>query len=164
VARLEHDVLEAVLQAPDVVPASFDTLDGDAFQTPEFRAIHDAVRAAGGVGAAATVGGPAKWLEQVRDSAAGVVAGMVTELAVTPLPISEGTSSSGIPGEEVDRRRDYVEGVVARLMEVVVGRQIGEVRARLGRLGATGDASEQAELQLRMQALDAQRRNLRRDS
>ncbi|MDR1427082.1 MAG: DNA primase [Bifidobacteriaceae bacterium] len=163
IARLEYGVLMAVLQAPEVVPEAFDQLGGDAFLTPEFRAIHDAIRAAGGVAAARRECGPGQWLERVRASAASVVAGRVTELAVTPMPISDGPASAAIPGEEVDKRRDYAEGVVSRLMEAVIGRELGELRARLGRLAATGDVDESRVLLERSQLLEEERRRLREE-
>jgi DNA primase len=153
----------AVIQAPEAVPEGFDTLEADAFTVPEFRAIHDAIRAAGGVASAREGAGPAQWVDRVRDAAASVVAGRVTELAVAPLPITEAPASATIPGEETDKRRDYVRGVVARLREAVVTRQIAQLRAQMGRLSATGDVGEQHAVLERLQALEEERRTLRQE-
>jgi DNA primase len=163
VSKLEYGVLMAVLQAPEVAPGAFDTLEGDAFLVPEYRAVHDAIRAAGGVATADGPGGPVKWLERVREAAPSVVSSLVTEMAVVPLPITQ-SPAAAIPGEDVDKRRDYVHGMVARLMEAVVVRQIGDLRSRLGRMTATGDAAEQGLLLERLQALEAERRQWRFDT
>jgi DNA primase len=177
IARLEYEVLVAVLQAPDAVPPAFDSLDGEVFQIPEYRAVHDAIRAAGGVAAVggygatggmvvgdgAAGGAGARWLLRVREAAPSVVAGLVTQMAVEPLPVTEVPASAAVPGEEVDRRRDYVRGVVARLMEAALVRQIAEVRGRLGRLAALGAQDEQQSLLARLQTLDAERRALREE-
>jgi DNA primase len=156
--------LTAVLQAPDAVPADFDRLGPDAFLAPEFRAIYDAIRSVGGVAGVTAAGGNARWLEKVRAATPSVVEGRVTAMAVTPLPITDAPPSSVIPGEEVDKRRDYVTGVVARLTEVVVGREIAELRARLGGLGISGGQDETAALLERLQTLEARRRVLRGDN
>jgi DNA primase len=52
---------------------------------PAHRAVHDAIRAAGGI-AVATAVTPQAWLEKVRGNAPGPVSDLVTELAVSPLP------------------------------------------------------------------------------
>ncbi|MDR2378084.1 MAG: toprim domain-containing protein, partial [Bifidobacteriaceae bacterium] len=132
VGRSEHDALAAVLQLPAAVPPQFDDLAGDVFQVPELRAVHDAIRAAGGVKAAQGPGGAAAWLGQVRDFAAPPVVGVVLALAVEPLPVREG-------GEA-----DYVAGVIGGLLQLGITRRLGELRSRLGRLDAAGDADGRA--------------------
>ncbi|MDR0594633.1 MAG: toprim domain-containing protein, partial [Bifidobacteriaceae bacterium] len=133
VGRAEHDALAAVLQLPKLVAPEFDDLGGDVFQVPELRAVHDAVRAAGGVRAAQGEGAdPAAWAAEVRELAAPPVAGVVTALAVEALPVREG-------GEA-----EYVTGVVRGLMQLGITRQLGELRARLGRQDAAGDAEGRA--------------------
>jgi DNA primase len=130
VGRSEHDALAAALQFPGLIPPEFDRLAGDTFQTPQLRAVHDAIRAVGGVAAA---GGPeadwGPWMAAVRDMAAGPVAGVVTALAVETLPVREG-------GEA-----DYAAGVVAGLELLGITRRLGELQAKLGRMDATGDAA-----------------------
>ena len=56
VANLERQALEVVLQQPLLVPTDFDSLAADAFAVPAFRAVHEAIRAAGGVAAAGAAG------------------------------------------------------------------------------------------------------------
>jgi DNA primase len=128
VARSEHDALAAVLQFPVLVPPQFDDLGGDVFQVPEFRAVHDAIRAAGGVRAVTSLEeNPGAWVARVRELAAPPVAGVVTALAVEALPLREG-------GEA-----DYANGVVAGLLQLGITRRLGELRSQLGRFEALGD-------------------------
>lgn len=128
VVQTERQVLAAVLQYPHLAPAEFDDLDGNTFQVPWLRAVHDAVRAAGGVRAARA--DAAAWVAQVRDFAAGPVQGMVTSLAVEALPLSEGQEET------------YVRGVIGGLLELAVTRQLAELTAKLGRMDA--DTSPEA--------------------
>ncbi|MDR1188669.1 MAG: DNA primase [Bifidobacteriaceae bacterium] len=152
VGRSEHDALAAVLQLPGLVPAQFDDLPGDVFQVPELRAVHDAVRAAGGVGAARAEGSdPAAWMAEVRDLAAPPVAGVVTALAVETLPIREG-------GEA-----EYVVGVVRGLLQLGMTRRLGELRAKLGRQDAAGDAEGKAATLMQINELMRERGALRAD-
>ncbi|WP_087510394.1 DNA primase, partial [Cellulomonas iranensis] len=51
VAQVERTALEVVLQHPTLVPPDFDALAPDACTAPAYRAVHEAVRAAGGVSA-----------------------------------------------------------------------------------------------------------------
>jgi DNA primase len=152
VGRSEHDALAAVLQFPGLIPAEFDELGGDVFQVPELRAVHDAIRAAGGVGAA---GGPdgdwGQWMAAVRDLAAGPVAGVVTALAVEALPISQGGAA------------DYARGVVGGLVQLGMTRRLGELRAKLGGYEAVGDQAARDQALAEINALMVRRDQLRSD-
>ncbi|HWJ85412.1 MAG TPA: DNA primase, partial [Cellulomonas sp.] len=89
VAQTERTALEVVLQQPHLVPAEFDELAADAFSAPAYRAVHEAIRAAGGLAVAQplSAGGDATaWVGAVIEQAAAAVAPLVTELAVAPLP------------------------------------------------------------------------------
>jgi DNA primase len=121
VARVERAALAAVLQRPDLAPGDFDQLGGDVFQTPALRAVHDAVRAAGGVKAGA--GDPRAWLAAVRQQAARPALDTLTWLAVEPLPVGE---------EDVAR---YVAGAADALSETALTRRIGGLVARVGQIG-----------------------------
>ena len=119
VTRLERQVLEVALQLPVAAAASgFDDLPADAFAVPAHRAVHDAIRAAGG----AASGRSAQWAETVLEAAAGAVAPLVTELAVAPLP-EDRESALGA----------YAAGVVAALAEAALTRQIADSRSALQR-------------------------------
>ncbi len=146
VAMLERQVLEAVLQNPTAPGAAvFDELDADAFTVPALRAVHEAVRAAGGVAAAAE---PATWLETVREEAASTVVPLVAELAVTPLPEDRPDAIDG-----------YVAGVVRRLAELGLTRRIADARGRLQRMAADDEGYAAAFADLI--ALEGRRRALR---
>ncbi|MCG2799661.1 MAG: DNA primase, partial [Cellulomonas sp.] len=121
VASLERTALEAVLQRPDLVPEQFDELASDTFAAPAHRAVHEAVRAAGGV---ATGHGldAAAWVAAVAEEAAEPVRSLVTELAVAPMP-----------ADREEAMAEYVRGVTNRLVEIGFTRRIADLRGRLQR-------------------------------
>src|SRR5450830_1441912 len=151
VARLQRNVLEAVLQHPGMVDAAvFDALPAEAFSVPALRAVHEAIRAAGGAGAVAEAGGENAWLERVREEAAGPVGGLVTELAVTPLP-----------EDRPDALEDYVRGVVSGLVDLGLTRQVADARGRLQRMDPEKDADAYQAAFAELVALEGTRRALR---
>ena len=132
VVRTEREALECLLQVPRLVPAAdVDALPGDAFTVPVHRAVHDAIRAAGGLAVAAAVPSQA-WISAVRENAPEPVAGFVTELAVAPLPAQSEEALAG-----------YATGVVLRVAELELTRRIGELKSRVQRLGS-GEEAQQA--------------------
>ncbi|MDQ0426697.1 MULTISPECIES: DNA primase [Cellulomonas] len=153
VAQVERTALEVVLQHPTLVPPDFDALAPDACTAPAYRAVHEAVRAAGGVSAAADLvarGGEAAWVGAVLEEAAEPVRPLLTEMSVAPLPEDRPES---LPG--------YVRGVVMRLVDIGYTRRIADVRGRLQRLDAAADAGEQRALLGELLELEARRRSLR---
>ena len=130
-------MLVAVLQLPEhALEAGFDDLGAETFAVPAHRAVHDAIRAAGGVGAygalveqlnargagaAASTQAASQWAESVLETA-GPVAPMVTELAVAPLP-----------EDRPDAVGAWARGVLVALIRLGLNRQIGEMKARLQR-------------------------------
>ncbi|HEY3437500.1 MAG TPA: DNA primase [Actinotalea sp.] len=150
VARLERSALEAVLQHPETVDGgAFDALAPDAFTVPAFRAVHEAIRAAGGLAAAADEAAGA-WVERVRDEAAAPVAGLVTELAVSPLP-----------EDRPDALEDYVRGVVDALVDLGLTRQVADARGRLQRMDPVQEAAAYSDAFAELVALEGRRRALR---
>lgn len=147
VARVEREALECVLQVPHLVGAvEFDELGSEAFTVPAFRAVHDAVRAAGGLAAAGEPG----WAERVRDAAAGPVAPLVTELAVAPL----------MTDSEAALAR-YAGAMLARVGELAVTRRIADLRSRLQRLDAAADPEGYRRAFAELLELEGRRRVLR---
>ncbi|MFD1719535.1 DNA primase [Georgenia deserti] len=161
VARLERQVLEVVLQLPQhALAAGFDDLPPDTFTVPAFRGVHDAVRAAGGTRAYGEqvekmhgAGGDAQeraatwWAEQVRENAVGPVAGVVTELAVAPLP-----------ADRADGLAAYARGVLVALLRMGLTRRIADVKGNLQRTDPQDPAyseifTELMELENRRRAL-----------
>ena len=146
VAAIERQALECLLQVPRLVPAvDADALTSDAFRVPAYRAVHDAVRAAGGMAVAAGMSGPA-WVNTVQEFAPDAVESLVTELAVAPLPADR---------EEALAR--YAASVVLRVAEMNLIQRIGDLRSKVQRMGAEPDGGAFAELM----AAETQRRALR---
>ena len=149
VARLERQALIVVLQYPQHVPASFDELGEDAFGVPAWRAVHDAVRAAGGVAAGREVGG-GLWVESVTEQAPGTVAPLVTELAVAPVP----EDRESVIGA-------YVADVVRALVDLGLTRRIADAKSRLQRLDQEKDPEAYQQAFTDLLAIEQQRRALR---
>lgn len=149
VAKLERNALEVVLQHPGPVDASaFDGLPADTFTVPAFRAVHEALRAAGGLGAAQQ--DPAGWLERVREEAPETVAGLVTELAVTPLP-----------EDRPDAIDDYARGVMRALVDLGLTRRIADLRGRLQRMDPSAEVEVYQAAFAELVAVEGSRRSLR---
>lgn len=140
ITRLERQTLEVVLQHPVfVIGSGFEDLEGDSFFVPTHRAVHDAIRACGGldafakllhsaeeyfgVGERATEAASRRFVDQVRDAAGELVGAAVTELAVAPLP-----------QDREEQMRSYCRGVVAALVRTDLTRKLGEARGRLQRM------------------------------
>ncbi|MFC7405998.1 DNA primase [Georgenia alba] len=137
VARLERQVLEVVLQLPQhALAAGFDDLAPDTFTVPAYRGVHDAIRAAGGTRAfgeqverlsAEGHGDPVArasgwWAEELRENSVGPVAGVITELAVAPLP-----------EDRPEALAAYARGVLVALLRMGLTRQIADVKGTLQR-------------------------------
>lgn len=154
VAQIERTALEVVLQRPDLVAADFDELPTDAFGAPAYRAVHEAIRAAGGLGVARSLvqgsGGSTGWVGAVIEEAAEPVRSLVTELAVAPLPEDRPESLEG-----------YVKGVVLRLVEIGFTRHIADLRGRLQRMDAEADPAAYQAAFAELVEVEGRRRNLR---
>jgi DNA primase len=147
VVAAERQLLQAVLQYPDRVPAAFDALGADAFTAPAHRAVHDAVRALGGAAAA----GPG-WAERVRETAPEAVRGLVGELAVAALPV---------PGD--DAVGQLAAGLVRGVTDRDLLRREAELRGRAQRLESSGDAAGASAAYRELFELAARRRALREE-
>jgi DNA primase len=148
VTRVEREALQCLLQIPHQVPAEeADALGENAFEVPAFRAVHNAVRAAGGLRAARQLS-PQLWLDAVLEQAPEAVRALVTQLAVEPIAADS---------DEMAAR--LARSSVFKLADLDVGRQIGVLHSRLQRLGA-GDAG-QLELLAELQAAERHRHALR---
>ena len=140
VSRIERQALEAVLQHPlYAVGSGFEELDGQSFTVPTHRAVHDAIRAVGGLdaftqmmrqaeahfgpGENATLAASRHFVQVVLETAGEFIRPAVTQLAVAPLPVAG----------EADVR-SYCRGVVAAMVRMDLTRKLGEARAALSRL------------------------------
>lgn len=148
VARAEHEALASLLQVPHLVPAAdADALGDAAFDVPAFRAVHQAIRAAGGIVHAQGLE-PRVWTEAVIEAAPQTVAALVSQLAVVPLPADT---------EEGLAR--YAASVVLRVAETEVAREIGTLRGRVQRMDTDDPAYQRAFADLL--AAETRRRSLR---
>ena len=146
--KTEKGALLVALQPPEVVNAKlFDSLSAKAFEHPGYRRIQDAIKQAGGLGAAGTA--QSKWAERVLDAAAEDLKPYVAQLLVTPLPVIE--------GDGIDR---FARGIVARLFDYDLERIARELHSRLQRQD-TADGAGQAALLGQLQTLEQHRARLK---
>ncbi|RRC96487.1 DNA primase [Schaalia canis] len=154
VTRVERQALEVLLQRPaDLIGSGFEDLDGNAFSVPTHRAVHDAVRAVGGldafaqmltqaestlgVGEGAVVAATRHFDEAVREMAGDVVGAVVTELAVAPLPQHAGGDV-----------RAYSRGMMAAMVRMDLTRRTADLRAQLQRLSPDDEKYDEVFRQL----------------
>jgi DNA primase len=147
VAAVEREVLKVALQLPAVAGPEFDALTPDAFLIDAHRQVRAAITAAGGTSAGVT--GPA-WTEKIAAQLSDDrVRRGVHALAVEPL-------RAGADGEE-----RYAGAVLARMHEVVTGRQVAALKSKLQRINPQEQQDEHARLFGELIALESYRRNLR---
>ncbi len=125
VVSAERQLLQAALQFPSLLdPVGFESIAPESFSAPAHRAVRDAIRAAGGIEAAT---GPGRWADRVSEAAALTVRPLVSELAVAPVP-ARFDPLTGLP------ERRYVEGLLIRIQEVALTRQIGDAISAMRRV------------------------------
>ena len=143
----QREALKSALQYPALAGPVFDSLPADSFTHPGYVAVRTAIAAAGGTAAGLT---GAQWMEHVREHAGTpAVAGLVSELSVETIKV-----------EDDERLPRYVGGVLARLQEVWVGRQVAEVKSKLQRMSPVEQGDEYHALFGDLVALEAYRRSL----
>ena len=149
VVRAEALTLGVLLQAPreaagdPLGAAVLQSLDASAFTVPQYRAVFEAILATGAPGSA----GP-DWANDVAEQAGETLAGIVSQLAVSPLP-----------QDRPDAMGHWAGTVLARLLDLSLTRQIGEVRGRMQRAGEGSEGHQQGFAELI--ELEGRRRALR---
>ena len=140
VSKIERQALEALVQYPMyVVGSGFEELGGEAFSVPSYRAVHDAIRAAGGLGAfvkllrqaeehfgkgeKAVQAATRAFVDDVRELMIPEVASVLMELAVAPLP-----------QDREDQLRAYCRGAMGAMVRLDVTRRLADANANLQRL------------------------------
>lgn len=140
VSKIERQALEALVQYPKyVVGSGFEELGGEAFSVPSYRAVHDAIRAAGGLGAfvkllrqaeehfgkgeKAVQAATRAFVDDVRELMIPEVASVLMELAVAPLP-----------QDREDQLRAYCRGAMGAMVRLDVTRRLADANANLQRL------------------------------
>ncbi|KUI38300.1 DNA primase [Mycobacterium sp. GA-2829] len=143
----QREALKSALQYPALAGPVFDALTVESFTHPGYRAVRTAIEAAGG--AAAGLSG-AQWIETVRgQTASPQAANLVNELSVEAFRV-----------EDEEKLPRYIGGVLARLQEVWVGRQIAEVKSKLQRMSPVEQGDEYHALFGDLVAMEAYRRSL----
>jgi DNA primase len=151
VVSAERQLLQAALQFPSLIdPAGFEAIAPESFSAPAHRAVHDAIRAAGGIEAS---GQPGLWVDRVSQAAALTVRPLVSELAVASVP-ARYDKTTGLP------ERRYVDGLVIRIHEVALTRQIGDAISAMRRVPPDATAASR-ELGVRLQDLQRELADLR---
>ncbi|MGC2653252.1 MAG: DNA primase, partial [Mycobacterium sp.] len=143
----QREALKSALQYPALAGPVFDALTAESFTHPGYAAVRVAIAAAGGAAAGITGG---QWMDMVRRQAASpAAAGLIGELSVESILV-----------DDDERLARYIAGVLARLQEVWVGRQIAEVKSKLQRMSPVEHSDEYHALFGDLVAMEAYRRSL----
>ncbi|WP_018177443.1 DNA primase [Jongsikchunia kroppenstedtii] len=142
----QREALKSALQFPGIAGSIFDSLPPECFTDEAYKAVREAIAEVGGT--ASGMDG-ADWVDTVGKAARDlVVASLVTELAVEPIPVAE----NGIPR--------YIGSVLARLQEVWVGAQIADLKSKLRRMSPAEDQDAYNAVFGDLVALESYRRSL----
>jgi len=141
----QREALKAALQYPAFAGPLFDSLTVENFTHPGYAAVRAAIESAGGTSAGFA---GAEWFDAVRQQAEAA-GGLVSELGVEIIRV-----------DDDDKLPRYIGGVMARLQEVSVGRQIAEVKSKLQRMSPIEQGDEYHALFGELVAMEAYRRSL----
>ncbi len=145
-ASVEREALKIALQLPSVAGPEFDALPEEAFLVGAHRELRRAILASGGV---ARASGGASWVAALAEHLPdGDARTLINALAVEPL-------RTNLPAEQ------YADAVLARVQELVVGREVRELKARVQRMNPLDEPEKHARLFAEMIALEGQQRSLR---
>jgi DNA primase len=147
VVQLERQVLQLAVQRPALCGPEFDALGPDAFTVPVHRAVYGLIAECGGT--AGSGGTPRQWAARLREQAPNERAeAFVTGLAVGQLVLTG----------EPDAR--YADGVLAKIGELAVSREITAVKARLQRMNPVEEQAAYNRLFGDLVGLETRRRAL----
>jgi DNA primase len=131
VVNVERQALKLAIQRPALCGPAFDELPSTVFTVPAHAAVCELIAACGGVASARSA---REWSERLRAAAPNDNArGFVTRLAVESLEVPGATG-------EPDAR--FAEGVLARVEELSVSRQIARIKSRLQRLSPVTEQAD----------------------
>jgi len=134
------------LQFPAQASAELrDALTSETFTVPQFRAVFDAMQAAGGVASAGR-----DWVDRVREEAGETLASGISRLAVTPVAFHN-------PREVAT----YVDSVLRSVLDLSITRRISKLRGTMQRMGEGGEGY--SEVFAQVIALEGEKRALRGD-
>ncbi|MBV9091076.1 MAG: DNA primase, partial [Mycobacteriaceae bacterium] len=142
----QREALKSALQYPALAGPVFDTLTVESFTHPGYAAVRAAIEAAGGTSAGIT---GAEWIDAVRhQTTSPLTVGLISELGVEAVAVDD------------ERMPRYIAGIMARLQEVWMGRQIAEVKSKLQRMSPIEQGDEYHSLFGDLVAMEAYRRSL----
>jgi DNA primase len=131
VVNVERQALKLAIQRPALCGPAFDELAAAVFTVPAHAAVCELIGSEGGVISARSA---REWAERLRAAAPNDNArGFVTRLAVEAIEVP------GATGEPDSR---FAEGVLARVEELAVSRDIATVKSRLQRLSPVTEQTE----------------------
>lgn len=144
--RMERDALVVALQQPGLLDAEqWQHFTEANFRAPAHALVHEAIRAAGFAGAT-----PSQWVESVRQAVPEELRGLVSELAVTPLP-----------AHNDDAVRLYCRGILNRLFDIQITQLKADKMGQLQRTDPAADPEAFQRLNRELMELEMQRRALR---
>ncbi|MCC3762334.1 DNA primase [Glycomyces sp. TRM65418] len=145
--RAQREVLKVALQQPQIAGPYFDAVDATPYTDPNYRAVREAVEAAGGAAKAAA---GANWIAAVQNACKEIAASaLVSELAVEELRIA------GEPDPL------YVRTILARIQRPVVDAEVADLKRRLQRINPSTDKDEYMKLFGQLMGLEQHARSLR---
>ncbi|WP_204806948.1 DNA primase [Mycobacterium riyadhense] len=145
--RPQREALKSALQYPALAGPVFDSLTVESFTHPGYAAVRAAIEAAGGTSTGVS---GAQWIDKVRQqTTSAATVGLISELGVEAIKVDD--------DEKLPR---YIVGVLARLQEVWIGRQIAEVKSKLQRMSPIEQSDEYHALFGDLVAMEAYRRSL----
>jgi DNA primase len=147
---MERQALEVALQEPAHLGGGiWERFAAVKFATPAFQAVHDAMRATG----PGLTEDPVRWVEQIMHEVPEPLRGLVSELAVVPLPAST--------AEAVQK---YCKDILSRLFELQITRVKADKMGQLQRLDPSSDPEAFQRLNRELMMLEMERRALRSDA
>ena len=164
----EEQFMAVLVQIPNAIRVDwFDSLTPASFETSVFRALFQAVVAAGGLPEATTPQG--LWMHNLTKAGGPMLEPVINELAVMPLPLADRSangddaqgqrvqSDANSPASATKAEVRYASELLARLLDMGFVRSIASTRARMSRLP---DGEEKIALLGTITNMEASRKNL----
>ena len=164
----EEQFMAVLVQIPNAIRVDwFDSLTPASFETSVFRALFQAVVAAGGLPEATTPQG--LWMHNLTKAGGPMLEPVINELAVMPLPLADRSangddaqgrrvqSDANSPASDTKAEVRYASELLARLLDMGFVRSIASARARMSRLP---DGEEKIALLGTITNMEASRKSL----
>jgi DNA primase len=131
IVNVERQALKLAIQRPALCGPAFDELPSAIFVVPAHAAVCELIASCGGVASARSA---REWSERLRAAAPNDNArGFVTRLAVETIEV---------PGASGEPDARFAEGVLARVEELSVSRDIASIKSRLQRLSPVAEQAD----------------------